>query len=119
MEVWLSRDGTPCRFKVARLVLEAFVGLCPAGMEACHFNDDPADNRLENLRWDTHSNNHYDLVRNGKHGQASKTHCRNGHEYTPENTYATVTKQGWNARYCRECWREANRRYRARKRGVA
>lgn len=37
-----------------RLVLEAFVGPRPEGMEACHFPDrSPLNNRLDNLRWDT------------------------------------------------------------------
>lgn len=44
---------------------------------------------------------------------AAKTHCKNGHEFTPENTYF---KQG--KRACRECGRLANRRYRARKAGA-
>lgn len=56
---------------VHRLILEAFVGSCPEGMEACHWNDDPTDNRLENLRWDTHRANGADMVRNGHHGGAS------------------------------------------------
>lgn len=38
-----------------------------------------------------------------------KTHCRRGHEYTPENTHATVTKRGWNLRACRACWRDDRR----------
>lgn len=45
---------------VHRLVLESFVGPCPALMEACHNNGVPDDNRLENLRWDTRKNNHRD-----------------------------------------------------------
>ena len=49
------------------LVLEAFVGLRPAGMEACHFDDDFTNNAVENLRWDTHSANMHDAVRNGRH----------------------------------------------------
>lgn len=34
-----------------RLVLMAFVGPCPEGCEADHINENPSDNRLENLRW--------------------------------------------------------------------
>lgn len=45
-------------FYVHRLVLEAFVGACPEGMEACHYPDRHGDNNnLENLRWDTHKAN--------------------------------------------------------------
>lgn len=51
--------------KVARLVLFAFVGPAPKGTEACHENDDKQDNRLSNLRWDTHRANGKDAIRNG------------------------------------------------------
>ena len=52
---------------VHRLVLEAFVGPCPPGMEACHNNGIKTDNRLGNLRWDTKSANAMDAVRHGTH----------------------------------------------------
>jgi len=42
---------------VHRIVLEAFVGPRPPGMEACHYNGDACDNRLANLRWDTKMGN--------------------------------------------------------------
>jgi len=50
---------------VHRLVLEAFVGPCPEGMEACHNNGDSEDNRLVNLRWDTKVANEKDKERHG------------------------------------------------------
>lgn len=53
--------------RIHRLVLETFVGLCPEGMECCHNNGNPADNRLSNLRWDTKSNNQKDSVKLGTH----------------------------------------------------
>lgn len=53
--------------KVHHLVLEAFVGARPAGMEGCHRNDNGYDNHLSNLRWDTRSSNVRDQVRNGLH----------------------------------------------------
>ena len=52
--------------KIHRLVLETFVGSAPAGMECCHKNDIKIDNRLENLRWDTRSNNAKDAYHNGR-----------------------------------------------------
>jgi len=42
---------------VHRLVLEAFVGPAPEGMEANHINGQPFDNRLCNLEWITHKEN--------------------------------------------------------------
>jgi hypothetical protein len=61
---------------VHRLVLLAFLGPCPEGMEACHYPDpDPTNNRIDNLRWDTFQANMLDRViqgtkkgvRNGRH----------------------------------------------------
>ena len=48
------------------LVLEAFVGPRPDGMWCCHWDDDPANNHLSNLRWDTPSGNVRDKRRNGR-----------------------------------------------------
>lgn len=51
--------------KPHRLVLEAFVGKCPNGMEGCHNDGNPFNNHLFNLRWDTPKNNHADKVKHG------------------------------------------------------
>lgn len=52
---------------IHRLVLETFIGPCPVGMEACHYNGIRTSNRLSNLRWDTRSNNRKDAIRHGTH----------------------------------------------------
>lgn len=93
-------------YRVHRLVLEAFIGPCPLGMETLHADDDSTNNRLSNLRWGTRSENEHDSVRNGHHGQARKTHCPKGHEYTLNNTY-THPRLGY--RTCRTCSRLAER----------
>lgn len=62
--VSLGRGTVPR--SVHSLVLEAFVGPRPEGMNGLHENDDPADNRLENLYWGTQSQNAFDAIRNGK-----------------------------------------------------
>lgn len=49
--------------RIAHLVLLSFVGPRPSGMETCHNNSDPGDNRLENLRYDTHSGNMRDRLK--------------------------------------------------------
>jgi hypothetical protein len=50
---------------VHRLVLNAFVGPRPEGMECCHYDGDSTNNNLSNLRWDTHSANMQDQIRHG------------------------------------------------------
>jgi len=61
-----SENGKSRNFFVHRLVLEAFVGPCPEGMECCHGPGGPADNRLENVTWGTKFKNHgEDRVRDG------------------------------------------------------
>lgn len=102
LTVALCRNGIRENVGVHRLVLLAFVGPCPPGLEACHWNDVPDDNRVENLRWDTRAANIADSVRNGTHHMARTTHCPQGHEYTESNTYHYP---GGN-RACNECRRE-------------
>lgn len=50
---------------VHRLVLAAFVGPVPDGKEGCHNDGDKANNRLENLRYDTHFSNCQDTHAHG------------------------------------------------------
>lgn len=45
-------NGVKVEWKlVHRLVLEAFVGPCPIDHECCHYDNNPQNNRVENLRW--------------------------------------------------------------------
>ncbi len=61
LSVFLSNSTGKKRFKVHRIVLEAFVGPCPNGMECRHFPDrDPANNNLDNLQWGTRLENVHD-----------------------------------------------------------
>lgn len=66
LQVGLRSPGRQRRwFLVHRLVLLAFVGPQPAGMECCHWDGDQSNNRLENLRWDTAAANWADRRRHG------------------------------------------------------
>ena len=106
--VALYADDVRTDWAVHVLVLTAFIGPRPAGSDACHWNDDPADNRLANLRWGTRSENALDCVRNGGHAMANRTHCPQGHAYTPSNTYRYP--QGRRAcNECRRAYREAHK----------
>lgn len=105
--VGLHRNGLQENRLVHRLVLEAFVGPCPSGLEACHANDIGTDNRLSNLRWDTRQANTLDMVRNGIHNMARKTHCKHGHPFDRSNTYVDPSS---GQRCCRECKRQRYQR---------
>lgn len=81
----LCRSGKVFKRFAHHLVLEAFVGPRPAGMECCHFPDrDPSSNKLSNLRWDTKLANAADKRAHGTHPSGE----RNGNA---ELTAADVT----------------------------
>lgn len=52
---------------VHALVLMAFVGPRPPGADSLHWDGDPANNRLANLRWGTRAENVADALRHGTH----------------------------------------------------
>lgn len=102
--------------KVHQLVLEAFVGPRPDGMEGCHNNGNPSDNRVENLRWDTPSNNSLDKQLHGTDYYRNKTHCKWGHQLALPN----LVLKKWvedAVRICLACSRARAITYRARKQG--
>jgi len=114
--VALSKNGKPKDHYIHRLVLSAFVSLPEPGFEACHENDVRTDNRLRNLRWDTHLENVRDaLTRNRMRSHnGEKTHCHRGHPFNETNTLIRP-----NGRSCRECRRiNERRRYHERKKSL-
>ena len=50
-----SKGAKGCEKQVAHFLLEAFVGPCPEGCTPDHIDCDTANNKLENLRWATRS----------------------------------------------------------------
>lgn len=116
---WVSnnglRQGALCvnlgkfkRAKVSHLVLEEFVGPRPPGCIALHWDDDPTNNRATNLRWGTYSDNSRDAVRNGRHGQAKRDTCSEGHEFDAMRSNGK--------RYCKTCARKRSRENKRRHR---
>lgn len=65
LKVTLSRDNVKAQRTAHRLVLEAFVGPAPDGMECNHRNGNKTDNRLSNLHWVTASENSRHALRTG------------------------------------------------------
>jgi NUMOD4 motif len=78
---------------VHTLVLEAFFGLRPDSTAVARHKDGDINNlAASNLTWD---------VQRGKNYWAKKTHCPEGHEYTPANTYIIPSTGGRTCRTCR------------------
>lgn len=107
----LRVDKSQSPRQVHALVLEAFVGPRPEGMIALHINGEHGDNRAENLRWGTHAENNADTITHGRNSNSNKTHCKWGHEYTPENTYI-IPSTG--SRVCRICNSRRTKEYKVR-----
>lgn len=101
----------PEKRRVHRLVAFAFLGEPGPDQEVCHGDGTRTNNAVYNLRWGTRSDNMRDAVKHGTHPNAfrGRTHCKNGHEFTPDNTL--VKDDG---RRCRTCRRNRVRAWRAR-----
>lgn len=117
MDAWghlgvkLRKDGVVASRYVHHLVLDAFVGPPPDGMIACHWNDVPDDNRVENLRWGTPGDNRADMIRNGHDHNLLKTECKWGHPYTEDNV-----RMYRGRRHCRTCQSRYDAEHRERRR---
>jgi|SRR5712664_341592 len=99
--VTLSRNGNTKCYQVHKLVLLAFVGPCPEGLQVRHLNGIPDDNHLENLVYGTPKENMKDRdEEHGKNHNLNKTHCPQEHEYDEENTYVVPTT---GVRQCKAC----------------
>ena len=118
-KISLRQNGRYVNTTVHALMALTFIGPRPPGLQVCHNNGDGFDNRLTNLRYDTPSANNLDQVRHGTHSESSRTHCDNGHEWTPQTTMwrwgKGGKKGGTKYRLCRKCHNLYMARYRARK----
>lgn len=115
---------------VHRKALELKIGRLLTSEEcACHSCDTRNCCNPDHLWAGTKLDNNFDSVRKGRHKNLVKTHCPQGHEYTPENILPRIEKSGRPGRGCKTCTdmrrqtpeykakaRERGARYRARKR---
>jgi hypothetical protein len=83
-------------YYVHRLVLMSFVGP-PNGLLTRHLNGDPADNRLDNLRWGTAKENSGDAL---AHGTIAQGRNHRSSYLTPEevNDIRLLYAQGYTSR---------------------
>lgn len=91
---------------VHRLAYELLVGPIPAGLtldHLCHNQDEGCSGGSSCLHRRCINVDHLEPVTIGQNtrrgGNARKTHCKRGHEFTDENTYVTPGGQ----RQCRAC----------------
>jgi hypothetical protein len=94
--VTLWKNSIPRKFRIHELVAAAFVGTRPTGFEILHYDDDPTNNDVSNLRYGTHAENGADITRN-------RPACKWGHQFTTENTYI---RRDTGTRQCRQCSRD-------------
>lgn len=88
----------------------------PDGFYVCHRCDNPTCVRPDHLFLGTPKDNVDDMIAKGRQRltgrpKAKPTHCKRGHEYTPENTGYWGPNQH---RHCRTCNAESAQRRRRR-----
>ena len=80
--------------RLHRLVLETYVGPCPQGMECRHLDGIETNNKLDNLKWGTHSENELDKVEHGTISRGEQSSCAKLTE-----SIVLLIRQLWNIRW--------------------
>ncbi len=91
-----------------RFSYEYYVGPIPAGLDLMHRCDTPSCVNPSHLKPGTARDNTQDAIAKGRHKYQVTppiTHCKRGHEYTPDNSKTKFDARytGGMKRECREC----------------
>lgn len=89
-------DSVQLAHRVAFVLLK---GEAILGLQGCHRCDNPKCVNPEHIFPGTNSENQKDSALKGRHRGAKQTKCRQGHDYTPDNTYTSRAGK----RMCKIC----------------
>lgn len=101
LRVNLSHGGRRSEQLVHWIIASTFHGPRPDGLEIRHLDGDPANNRFDNLRYGTSTENKADISRHGTNAKRNRTHCPLGHALAGLNLVAAEARRGH--RKCRAC----------------
>lgn len=107
--------GGRCRV-ASRIAWQITHGTTPM-RHVCHSCDNPVCVNPAHLWLGTDADNLRDMASKGRAFRQTATHCKNGHEFTVENTYHPPHRL-WN-RACRACNRANVAKYQRGKKAVA
>ncbi len=110
----ITINGKTKTYRAHRFIYEYINGPISEGLLVCHSCDTPRCVNPEHLWLGTVSDNAIDSVNKKRHGMTKKTHCPQGHEYTPDNIYTRASRAKY-ARECRLCRRIKSKNYEKKK----
>ena len=85
-----NADGVIRSMRIHQLVLSAFIGPCPNGLEVCHNDGDSQNNALSNLRYDTHESNMNDTLKHAVWGIDEQDVIDIRHRRAKGETYKSI-----------------------------